>query len=1282
MGYTRQQTWQVVNQEELEVLETSQREPLSNLNKILDSKLDYPFRFSLEGSEILIKSSEVQTIKSDGSGDFENSYKVAPSPIQGRYKKIEESTLNLINGATTGDFASNQTTSAPSVGAEEYIRLGIELRTNGRFYLVWGTPSSDPELATDPIFTSGDSVCLMLLRKDAISGQWGFQNPSLEDIILFKESNALEIREDAVHKVKVIDLVRTSLPTGSSVTLDGTTILNDDLVLFTRTPIEGLYRAKGIGSSVEWVKILEPRNGANVQVTDGTSYLRTIWKRIQSIWKPLEVADAVKEPTGFPNRVDSELSFDNSTRTLTIQPSSLSAIPGAFDYFAKGRVFRVNEPKTYQIPDDVGSHFVYFDDHDLDSQQVFNEFMITEKVYVAYIYWNGSEAVVVGDERHGITMDGATHKYLHLTKGTVLQSGLELGFFQLDGSGNDEEDTQISLSRGRVFDEDIDFTIDDISNTDPLVIHKQPLNQPAQIPMYYKSGTEGTWMKTPATNSPVRTGTDRIEYNYYDGGTWNLAEASDDDYYITTWVFATNSIIDPIIGITGQAEHDSLSEAQEKEVYASIQFGEFPASEFKLLYRLIWQTNSSYGNSAKARLVDIKDLRVSPDSPFPSVSLHHHGLLTGLADPDHAPTAVTTSGVPKDGLFSNSDHDVQQALRTLNNALGQLRLKKHPSSLTRVIITGTDRVLNSDVTLSQAIGSLLLKFEGAEIDFQDGSVYESDGSTPLGVNFTPPTIPSNHYFWYSVTLIANALDPDSNRITGQVLVLPAPSSDLILDEAPRAPFANGLKLGQVAVQFNGTGINEILEENIIQLGVGSGGGGDGTGDANELLERLKNRLESSSYQYVTPNIFSTTADSETDPSTSAIFSIVSNTYTFENIDDIYLSINSIDPLYLANSENEIITDLDKIEIIAYYDIDNFDEDAIYEVSRDSGVNWQAVSMERIGLSDTLRGLHTFTPEPTDSFTQQFGLAVSGNFDLNATNRGERLINLFTTAFIRNIRAQIGVVGSPTGTLTAKIVKNISGSPSTDPNDVLAYSKPHFIDGSSTGFVDFEILAPLAEGSYFVLFETDTIYKNNFSASLGSNRIFMNRDPLGPTSIIFTFEGRALDLRLRIQGKTEGAGLKGYGIFYKVDSNYGVTTSDFFEHRVEFDGVTENLSTFNLPFLPDKRLLKVYEIGTIGKVYRHGAFGIDGYNVVFPPYTFSKPGTVRLLFEQTTTSGGGFSNVDTTDRNFSLLMANNLGSTDTDLDLSSNGRGIFLRRPDGTLREIAIDNDDNIVIYSI
>jgi len=1292
MGFTRPQTWQIVNQENLEVLETTERESLANINKILDSKLDYPFRLSLAGSVITLQGSEIQTIKSDGAGSFSDSYKIAASPILGKYKKILQSSLNLITGATTGDFEINQTSSAPLVPANNYIKLGIELRSNGKFYLVWGSPAINEINATEPIFTSGDSVCLIILQKDGTGDPWKFLEPSAEKTVLFKESNALEIRDDVIHKTKVIDIVNTALPTGSAVTLDGVSLANDDMVFFTSFPIEGLYRLSGVGSSVVWDKILNPKNGDNIQVTEGTDYFKTIWKRIDNVWRPLEVSEAVKEPSGFPNRTDSTFSFNNATRTFTIEPSGFNS-KDHFDFFRRGIVTRVIEPQSVTISDVEGVHYIYYGDPEpgnptglKTTQNVsYVENIIREKAYVATVSWNedDNQAILLGDERHGITMDHATHKYLHLSVGTVLQSGLSIT--QIPGNGSTETSAEFKLGNGRLFDEDIDLRI--INSNSPSGFFEQKLDPIAEIPMYYKSGSQGHWRRFNATSKAVVTGINGIQYNKNELGSWIITEAANagETRYVTTWVFATNSVTEPVIGLVGQNVYDSLTEAQEKEQYAGLNTSGLPIVEFKLLFRVIWETSDSYTNSVKSLIADVQDLRIAPDAPFPSVAINDHGLLSGLSDPDHPPIAVTTAGVNLDGAFSSSDIDLKNALETLNNLFGQLRVKTHESVGTRVRITGADRILNSSTQLGQAIGLLLLSFEGAQIDFSNGQIFEYDGTTPLGINFTPSVIPNNHYQWYSVNIVPSTLDTITNKLIAQVLVIPASSSSLVRETAPQAPFAPGVKVGQVLVRSTGSGIVTITNQDIIQLGVGSGGGGgDGTGDANELLERLKDRLEQSRFEYVTPNIFSSTAETETDIGTTALYSVVASSYVFENIDDLYISKNSLDQDYLNNFENESLADLDKIEVVSYYDLNNIDDTPndppIYQLSRDGGFNWQQVSMSRIGLSDTLTGTLNFQEEPSYSYIETFGGTSAGTFIYNGTNSGARRIELSVANVVKNIRVQIGVLNIPTGTITAKIVKDIGGVASTNVNDVFAYSKPHIITGSSTGFVNFPITCPLPAGFYHVIFETDSVYKENFNTSGGTNRISMSRDSVSLTSIIFTVEGRSLNLKIRIQGRTPGATLRGYGLFYKIDSTQAALTDDYLEHIVEFNGLSQNLSEFTLPFLPDRRLLKIYEIKT-GQIYRHGAFSIDGYKIIFPPSTFSKPETIRLLFEQTSTSGGGYSNIDTTDKNFSLLLSNNLGSTDPQLDLSANGRGIYLRRPDGVLREIAIDNDDNITVYS-
>jgi hypothetical protein len=1284
---TRPQTWQIVNQEPLSVLETQTREPLHNLNKILDSKLDYPFRIELAGSTLNINPSEIQTIKSDGNGGFQDSFRIAPSPILGKYKNIELATLDFTTGVATGSFDSSSLASAPSLDANFYVYLGIELHTNGKYYLVWGKESDSLDEASKsnnlPIFTTGDSVCLIKLKNNGFSGKWNFIDPLPTDIVIFKESNQLEIREDVTHKIRAVDLVSEELPQSLNPVIDGVSIAENDLVLFTRGEIEGVYRFVP-SEDYYWEKVLAPKNGTNVQVIDGTTYFRTIWKKVQSIWRPVEVADAVKEPSGFPNRIDSTFSFDEESRTFTIEPAVLG---GHFDYFQKGVVRRKNGPSLLQIDNLEGIHYIYFDGDELKSNYAeFDEYILREAAYVATVSWDAtnSKVLLLGDERHGITMDGATHKYLHLSVGTVLQSGLGItagDFKNTDGSL--DSDAQFSLADGRLFDEDIDFKIKHSDN--PSAFFEQELYPIAKIPIFYKSGidTPGdevyNWRKLEATEFAFHTeflsGVRSMQYNTDIGGAsgWVFANVADIGSvgYASTWVFATNSVIEPVIGVMGQNSYTSLSEAQENEQYTFLNVAGLPVIEFKLLFRIIWEVSSDFANTPNTRIADVQDLRVSPDSPFPSVSPNDHGLLSGLGDPDHPPRAVTTSGVVKDGGLSNSDADMADVLDTLNKLLGQLRLKEHPTNKKRVILTGSKRVINSGLSLGQELNNLLISFEGAEIDFVSGNIFDSNGITPLGLSFTPVIVPDGDYHWYSINLVGSGVNVDST-LGADVLVIPNSNTNSNRDLAPKAPFANGIKIGQVLVRGSlVSGINDILQSDIIQLGTGSGSG-SGSGDANELLERLKDRLNSSIFEYMTPNIFSSTGQSLTDEAlTDASFSVVDQAYVFDSLNQEYVSIDNLDDEFLNPVDENDLIDINEIELATYYAPSNTDELADVFVSRDRGLNWQKLNMSRIGSSDTFLGKHIFTEELTFQYTETFGGPKDTNFIFNGSSSISKSFEItIGTTVVNRIEVQAIIIGNPTGSLRAKIVRDDNGSPSVNPLDLISVLQPVRLSEASTGTLVFLTETPLlANKTYHVVFETDGQYANTYSSSLGNSRVTI--DSRLATGAIVTVKGRPLSLLVAIVGKTLGAILKGYGIFYKKETTFENVSGLLTQEKFIFNGLTENLNEFTLNFLPDRKLLKIYEIGT-AQVYRFGSFLIQGYKVIFPHNTFKKNEIITLVFEQSI--GSSFDNSDT---NGALLTSNHLGSLDGSFDASQPGRGILIRNGAGILRELWLDENDNI-----
>lgn len=1158
----------------------------------------------------------------------------------------------------------------------------------------------------------------------------------------------LEHRDDVVPRVRLVDIVRSSLPTGASVTIDGETVSNGDYVFFTNSAIEGLYKVSGVGVAVAFEKInafkglQTPVDGDLIRVENGTSYFRTIWKRVGTEWKPLEVKEATKEPTGFPNRVDSEMEFDNLTRTFKIRPKAPQTY---FDIFIKGKPYRFETEQTITSPDDEGIFFFYFDDGVLTFDNTFDLTLITENAWCATVYWDKVNQVniLLGDERHGIKMDAATHEYLHNLNGTVLTRGGDIGFTPyeepaaaqfdgqvagmttdviidadntglagnvtlvadsikdidqlildwntanptntltltagdgsqvptadivlaggIDGSGDTDDDAQISLNDMTLRDEDIVMNIK--HNAAPSEIFQQILDPIAEIPVYYRNGASGDWRKDPATQYPVKQGAARIQYNN-PVGPWTQEDIQE-GYYTSMWIYATNNQDEPVIAILGQAEHSSLSTAQELDTPQSLNFGALPSVEFKLLYRCIFQSSSAFANTPSAALVDVRDLRAVEDTQFAQVAPNDHGSLSGLEDPDHPTSAINTDGVEKDGGLSESDIDAGEAFTTLNRLLGQLRIKPHPVNGDRVIVTGADRILNSGTTLIQEIRNLVVSFDGAEIDFIQGQVYQSDGVTPLGLEFSDFTtliadlsIGANEYLNYSITLIPAEVNAD-NTISAQLIVLPASAANAVKADAPKAPFAQGTKLGQVTVRESGGGIETIDEASIAQLGTGGGGSG-GTGDANELLERLKNRLDSGTFEYMTPVVFSSVEEDLTDDlNTTATYSVVNSNYDFENVDDVFTSVQMLDAEFLAEE-----IEVKEIELIHYWNLEALDSLAVYEVSRNGGNEWQTVSMSRIGQSDTYRGIHSFAEEAANSYTVAADGAIT---DLTDVVEPSRAFSLLNTTNIRNVAINLAVTGSPVGFVYLEIVKdNGGGSPSTDPLDKIAQSGFIDISGIATGVVDFPVRFTAVAGDYHVILKTEQTYKDEYTNSAGANKLTLDTD--------IDLQGIELDLRVRITGKTAEVVSEGFGVYYKSNELVEAVGGTIYRDVQTFDGTVDNFNEFTISFLPDPRLLHVYALGT-GQVFRYGDFVMNGNIVTFPPDTFNVAGNVSLEFLQV--NGGSF---DNSDENRALLAANHLGSTNPAIDMSVAGRGWLSRSPDGTLYEIVIqDGGTGFDIYEV
>ena len=355
-----------------------------------------------------------------------------------------------------------------------------------------------------------------------------------------------------------------------------------------------------------------------------------------------EIADihtAMQDPTGFENRTDSAWTFTDGTRKLEVTTVS------GYNIWFDGVKHRITTTKDIEITDAEGIHLVYFDTDDTLKEYVNPTTAnlltaIRDKCLVGIVYWDATNnvGVYVGEERHGCVMDGITHYYLHFTRGLQLVSGLGLGDFVI-GNGSLDSHAQFSVATGLVADEDIGLTISAIGSTTGL-------------PILYLTGASSYWRTVTQAGfscyqNPAGV-TNRLMYNQYTLGAWQLTEVSEGNY-VLYHVFATTGKVKQMYSIMGQAEYTTLPNARagaQTEI-SSLVLGNLPSPEIRPVATVIFQTDKDYANTINARVVEAEtgvsyiDWRTSelPRGVAPS----DHGNLTGLQDDDHLIYELSTT---------------------------------------------------------------------------------------------------------------------------------------------------------------------------------------------------------------------------------------------------------------------------------------------------------------------------------------------------------------------------------------------------------------------------------------------------------------------------------------------------------------------------------------------------------------------------------------------------------------------------------------------------------------
>lgn len=347
---------------------------------------------------------------------------------------------------------------------------------------------------------------------------------------------------------------------------------------------------------------------------------------------PVVFKDVLQEPTGFTNRDDSQLLFDPITRIFTIQPKAPAV---EFIYWIRGAEYKKTAPQNVEIPDVDGLYLIYFDGDNLVADLVPPDMNLFSGVaFTAIVCWNSAQgkAIIFGDERHGLIMDGKTHEYLHETEGTRYQDGLQITNFSVGGSSALDSSAQFGITGGRIKDEDLTHNI--VHNSAPSAPYEQNIAVIARLPVLYRIGSSGSWYRDPAIAYPIKLSPSTIQYNYNPGATWTTSPAPENSF-VAMWILATNDMTEPVVAIMGQRTDSTLALARENNIWSNMNTGQFPTPESRLLYRVIFQTSSSYANVPNAVITDVADFRTVHVSSAGLTASSDHSALSGLEKDTH-----------------------------------------------------------------------------------------------------------------------------------------------------------------------------------------------------------------------------------------------------------------------------------------------------------------------------------------------------------------------------------------------------------------------------------------------------------------------------------------------------------------------------------------------------------------------------------------------------------------------------------------------------------------------
>jgi len=317
--------------------------------------------------------------------------------------------------------------------------------------------------------------------------------------------------------------------------------------------------------------------------------------------------------TGLPNQSDTVITYNETTRVLSINP-----VGASFDYYIKGKKYTSTGLDFAAHAAVTGGYFLYIDSNNNPQVSTTPWTIIGNEVPVAYVYYNSvlGEAFVF-NERHMSTRNLEAHLEFHEAIGTRYVSGLAASAYNLSPVTPVDADNQFSIAFGETRDEDIPNDIAGVAAAGPYYI-------------FYRSGASGDWTWVTST-VPFPVGT-YVQYNEDTGATWQLTDMAANKY-INVYVIAIQEIngAKQTAVIIDQNQHDNLTEAQGSSFTEDISTGTFPFQEIALIHKFTLRTSAAYTSTGKCRVEAYEDLRGTTARQIVSGGASsQHNSLAGL----------------------------------------------------------------------------------------------------------------------------------------------------------------------------------------------------------------------------------------------------------------------------------------------------------------------------------------------------------------------------------------------------------------------------------------------------------------------------------------------------------------------------------------------------------------------------------------------------------------------------------------------------------------------------